>query len=93
MALVWTIVLAACGRYTRKQPAGQPPAFVFLCLALAIIGLLQIGYTVPFAGSIIRYRSLFLPFLLAPFIYSLRRLEAFKKADQWLNKLLLVKPS
>ncbi len=32
----------------------------------AIAGCLIIGYTVPFAGAIVRYRSVFLVFLLLP---------------------------
>jgi hypothetical protein len=93
MALVWTLVLTTCSRYLRRKPTPTLPAFTFFCLALAIIGLLQTGYTIPFAGSIIRYRSLFLPFLLAPFLYSLRPQKPFQRADQWLQDHLLVRPS
>lgn len=37
----------------------------------ALTACLIIGYTVPFAGAIIRYRSIFYPFLLLPFLSGL----------------------
>ena len=51
-----------------------PPASPFgvFCLVFAFLGMLSIGLIVPFAGTIVRYRSIFLPFLLAPFLHSLR---------------------
>ena len=63
-------------------PAGSPPrlsasppsgtkAFSHCCLILSLSGMLLIGAIVPFAGAIVRYRSLYLPFLLAPCLHSL----------------------
>lgn len=51
-----------------------PPASPFgvFCVVFALLGMLSIGLIVPFAGTIVRYRSIFLPFLLAPFLHSLR---------------------
>lgn len=48
----------------RRQPL---KAFEWLMICFAISGILFIGYIVPNYGSIIRYRSLYLPILLAPF--------------------------
>jgi hypothetical protein len=46
-------------------------AFSRCCLLFSLLGMLLIGFIVPFAGAIVRYRSLYLPFLLAPFLHSL----------------------
>lgn len=43
------------------------PYFLFL-IAVALSGLLLIGYTVPFPGAIVRYKALYLVFLLLPFV-------------------------
>ncbi len=52
------------------QPPGrrlQQP-FILLLVLFAFVILLITGYIVPNSGSIIRYRSLYLPFLLIPFL-------------------------
>lgn len=93
MAVIWTLVVMAAGRYLLHPPRRPLSPFTLFCLVFALMGFLQTGYTIPFAGSIIRYRSLFLPFLLAPFLHGLRHQKAFKKAGQWLADHVLVKPS
>lgn len=93
MAAIWIIVVMACGHYLVRLPRQPMSPFTIFCLVFALTGLLMIGYTIPFAGSIIRYRSLFLPFLLAPFLHGLRHQTVFKKAGQWLQDHLLVKAS
>jgi hypothetical protein len=42
--------------------------FLIFCILFAFSGLLTIGYTVNFLGAIVRYRSIFLPFLIIPMI-------------------------
>ena len=58
--------------HTASKP-GAPLVTPFgaFCLVFAILGMVSIGLIVPFAGAIVRYRSIFLPFLLAPFLHSL----------------------
>ncbi len=50
------------GKETYHKP------FVLFSLCFAFCSFLFIGYTVPVLGAIIRYRSVYLPFLLAPFV-------------------------
>jgi hypothetical protein len=56
--------------YSFFQPPGrrlhQP--FILLMVVFAFVMLLIIGFIVTNTGSIIRYRSLYLPFLLIPFL-------------------------
>jgi hypothetical protein len=84
---IWAVIVLA-GSYwllSRKRP-GSLHSFTAACLLFAFTGLLMIGLMVPFAGAIIRYRSIFLPFLLAPFLHSLHSTQIIKK----LNKLLSI---
>jgi hypothetical protein len=52
---------------TKKEP-GHNDAFIVFGLFFALTMFLFIGYIMPNMGSIIRYRSIYLPFLLAPVI-------------------------
>lgn len=90
LLLVWIIVLFACWLLIRKR-IKWPGNFDVLCLLFAVPGLVLIGYMIPFAGAIIRYRSIYLPFLLAPFVhvicrYPLRRTQAL---NEWLYRHVL----
>lgn len=68
--------------------ASPSPAFPAACLLFALAGMLTIGFFVPFAGTIIRYRSIYLPFLLAPTLHTLRYLRPIQPLNRWLiNKL------
>lgn len=44
------------------------PNVVIFCWLVALIILVVIGYTVPYLGAIVRYKSLVLPFLFTPMI-------------------------
>jgi hypothetical protein len=50
--------------------------------------MLTIGFFVPFAGTIVRYRSIYLPFLLAPALHTLRQLPVIQPLNRWLNNKL-----
>lgn len=56
-------------------------AFVLFSLFFALSVCLIIGYTVPVIGAIVRYRSIYLPFVMAPFILGIDwdRLATFAK--------------
>lgn len=73
------------------SPPPRPTGFLLCSLLFAASGLLLIGYIIPFAGAIIRYRSLYLPFLLVPFIHILHRRPFFVGLTERLNRLLLNK--
>lgn len=73
------------------EPASTTPTtlpFSLCCLLFALTGLLLIGILVPFAGAIVRYRSIYLPFLLAPFLHSLRHLPLFQRLNTLLTRFL-----
>jgi hypothetical protein len=64
------------------------PAFPAACLLFALAGMLTIGFIVPFAGTLVRYRSIYLPFLLAPALHALRHLPVIQLLNRWVtNKL------
>jgi hypothetical protein len=73
------------------HPPASPrrlPAFPAACLLFALAGMLTIGFFVPFAGTLVRYRSIYLPFLLAPALHTLRHLPVIQPLNRWLNNRL-----
>lgn len=52
--------------------------FISFALFLSVSLLLFIGYIVPNTGSIVRYRSLYLPFLLTPLLCTIRMKKYIK---------------
>ncbi len=46
----------------------RPNAFVYFGIFFAVSMFLMIGYTVPVLGAIVRYRSIYLPFLITPLV-------------------------
>ena len=94
---IWAIVAAALLRrlILHKPTDSAPPAstspttaipFSRCCILFALISMLQIGLFIPFAGAIIRYRSIYLPFLVAPCLYSLRNWQPFQTFNTWLSR-------
>jgi hypothetical protein len=77
---IWAIAAAALVKRSTPSP------FSLCCMILALIGMFQIGLIIPFAGAIIRYRSIYLPFLLAPCLFSLRNWQPFLTFNTWLSK-------
>jgi hypothetical protein len=102
LIFIWVIVLFAlirsamtsksnCGEFAAIKPDNHsfsPQAFPAACLLFALAGMLTIGFIVPFAGTIVRYRSIYLPFLLAPAVYSLRDRPLVRRLNSWLNNKL-----
>jgi len=80
----------------RSAPGSQPAlsprrprsGFPSSCLLFALAGMLTIGFFVPFAGTIVRYRSIYLPFLLAPALHTLSSLPVIQRLNIWLNNKL-----
>jgi hypothetical protein len=94
---IWAVVAAALLRrlILHKPTDSAPPAstspttaipFSRCCILFALISMLQIGLFIPFAGAIIRYRSIYLPFLVAPCLYSLRNWQPFQIFNTWLSR-------
>ncbi|MBS1660645.1 MAG: hypothetical protein JST68_06300 [Bacteroidetes bacterium] len=65
--------------------------FTLFCLIFALSGMIIIGAMVPFAGAIVRYRSIFLPFLLAPPLYALHSTRIFRPINTLLSRCILPK--
>jgi hypothetical protein len=97
LILIWTVVFAAIilhSTHPLKPRLSAPPpvpvlAFSRCCLVFSLLGMLLVGAIVPFAGAIVRYRSLYLPFLLAPFLHSLINWPPLRRLNQrlaaWLS--------
>lgn len=51
-------------RYTHKKKN----AFIYFCIFFSLSMLIMVGYTIPIIGAIVRYRSIYLPFILAPLL-------------------------
>jgi hypothetical protein len=85
---IWTIAAAAIAAAIVKRSVPSP--FSLCCLILALAGMLQIGLIIPFAGAIIRYRSIYLPFLTAPCLYSLRNWQPLRSVNAWFSRTFLM---
>jgi hypothetical protein len=68
--------------FRRKKEESEKDAFVIFGIFFTLTMFLFIGYIMPNLGSIVRYRSIYLPFLLTPIICRL----AGNKLP-WLNKI------
>ncbi len=78
LLIIWLIIAAALLIRSKPNP------FTLFCIIFSLTGLLIIGASVPFAGAIVRYRSFFLPFLLAPALYKLHSTPLLRRLDNWL---------
>ncbi len=88
---IWILVITCIVIWIRKK-INLFNNFGITCLLFAIPGLIIIGYMIPFAGAIIRYRSIYLPFILAPFLNALSNYpaSAFKKIDEWICRNIMI---
>jgi len=84
---IWALIAYTC--LAKRHLFYRLGIFDYVCLAFCFSGILLIGCTVPFAGAIIRYRSLFLPFLTAPFLHLLAGTRIMTRCNGWLSKKLL----
>jgi len=78
LLLIWAVVVLAMLR----RPALS--SFSSGCVLFAFLGMLLIGLIVPFVGAIVRYRSIYLPFILAPFLYHLCTRTILRRFEQWI---------
>ena len=96
LLLIWTVVLATITLHSthplKPRLSAPPPvstlAFSRCCLIFSLLGMLLIGAIVPFAGAIVRYRSLYLPFLLAPCLHSLVHWPPIRRLNDKLKFLI-----
>lgn len=64
--------------------------FSMACILFALASMLLVGLIVPFVGAIVRYRSIYLPFLLAPFLHLLSSHRPVRYVNQWLINHVLI---
>ncbi len=66
--------------------------FDHACILFCLSGMIMIGYIVPFAGAIVRYRCIYLPFLMVTFINLLVKSNQYpaRIANSWLLKNMMV---
>jgi hypothetical protein len=62
-----------------------PRFFAAASLILSFLGILLIGCIIPFVGAIVRYRSIFLPLLLPPYLGTLHDYSRYRRLN---NKLI-----
>jgi hypothetical protein len=98
LLFIWAIILfALIRRFVSTDRASKPTPppltnpppntlpFSLCCVVFALIGMAFVGLMVPFAGAIVRYRSIYLPFLLLPLFASL----PFHRLNHWLSQRIL----
>jgi hypothetical protein len=104
LVMIWTITLLAFIQSIRRYPTSAirsfhslptPQAvktfpFALFCVLFALSGMLLIGLIVPFAGAIVRYRCIYLPFLLAPSLHSIASNQTVRKVNFWLSHRVLL---
>jgi hypothetical protein len=86
----WLLILVGGWLLIRKRSI-KLNNFDLACLLFAVPGMIMIGFIVPFAGAIIRYRSIYLPFLVVPFVNIISSYPAgvAKFANKWLENHLM----
>ncbi len=68
---VWIILLVIfAGTWIALKSAKKNSGnyFYWFCIFYSVSALLITGYTIPYMGAVIRYKTAFLPFLLTPFL-------------------------
>ncbi len=68
-SLFITLLILSCLFYIYKDRLNHP--FLLFCLFYSGALLMLLGYTVPFSGAFVRYRSAYLPFLLSSILMSI----------------------
>ncbi|UAY51380.1 hypothetical protein [Ferruginibacter albus] len=63
---IYELLLLASILFIIKFRKFNPDPLIAFCLFFALSICLIIGYTIPVIGAVIRYRSIYLPFLIAP---------------------------
>jgi hypothetical protein len=89
---IWIIVCYAAIRRlatrnsTQRLIVNGPSRFSTGCVVFALFAMLLIGLVIPFVGAIVRYRSIYLPFLLAPSLNYLCTLSFFQRSNRRISR-------
>lgn len=84
MAAWWLLVLMALYGMRRKQITGLHPKgryAIMAALLFVLAGWLIIGYTIPFLAAVVRYKSIFWPFILPPVLLAVVSNYGVKKKE------------
>ncbi len=85
LMLIWIIAATAL---IRGKLLRQLTPFSCCCLLFALTAMLLIGAVVPFAGAIVRYRSIYLPFLLIPCLAPFQSYPIYQKINKLLTHII-----
>lgn len=55
--------------FRRKNILRHP--FIYFCIFFSVSMFLMIGYTIPIVGALVRYRSIYFPFLIVPLLFNI----------------------
>jgi hypothetical protein len=93
LALIWGIIVYSLF-FGKLRPPDFLTPFGIGCILFALLGMSEVGMVVPFAGAIIRYRSIYLPFLLFPFLVSLPKWKSPSgREGGWVSAFVFEGPS
>ena len=71
--------------FFKKENIHNPP-LIYFCIFFSLSMFLMIGYTIPIIGALIRYRSIYFPFILLPIICNI---DWEKIKRNYINKLYI----
>jgi hypothetical protein len=72
--LLWSIFIFSIFRKS-KQKTKEQTSYIYFCLCFSISFLFVCGYTIPFSGAIVRYRSIILPLVLSTTLFNLNSIR------------------
>lgn len=72
----------------KLMPGGRAPGYMGAFLIFGITGILICGYIIPFAGALVRYRSIYLPFLWAISLQFLSNHILIKKINSGVGRFI-----
>lgn len=81
LVAVWMIILW-CSFLLVTTTHSPADAFSMGFLIFALTSCILIGYIVPFIGAIVRYRSIYYPFFLLPFVPALKNLSFVQRLNK-----------
>ncbi|MEP7259223.1 MAG: hypothetical protein ABI687_12555 [Flavitalea sp.] len=84
IVMIWIIVAYTVYYLYIKKKSIWFSGFDLYCLIFSLSALLLIGYVIPFAGAIVRYKSICYPFLLIPFM---KLLQAHPLMRRWHERI------
>ena len=71
MLLYQSLFITAIYTLVKNKKRMTVTPLVLFCIFFSITAFLIIGYTIPYLGAVVRYKSAFLPFLITPLLCTL----------------------